>query len=134
MVSGGDVFCMNTDVVTHIAVQSANEKNADIFFQHILGCTVDRQFSLSADMSEKIFNIRKQCFVKTYKFGDMIFEVFITDKVAHVQYEHICLCIRNIQKFLGKCRTYDIKLMSLKENGKEYLFIKDFSGYVYEIK
>lgn len=134
MVSGGDVFCMNTDVITHIAVQSADEKNADIFFQHILGCTVDRQFSLSADMSEKIFNIRKQCLVKTYRFGDTIFEVFITDEVAHVQYEHICLSIKDKQNFLEKCHVYGIELMSLKENGKEYLFIKDFSGYVYEIK
>jgi len=125
---------MNTSVVTHIALQSVSEKDADIFFQKILGCKVIRQFVIPVDLSEKIFGIKKENTVKWYSNENMVFEIFITKKMPRVCYEHICISVANKEDFLNTCNQYGIKTVSVSGKNKNYIFIRDFSGYLYEVK
>ncbi len=125
---------MDASVVTHIALHGANEKDTDIFFQEILGCTPKRQFVMPTDLSEKIFGVKEESIVKWYTCENIVFEIFITKKIPSVCYEHICISVKNKDDLINKCNQYGIKVMIIDGNNKKYLFIRDFSGYLYEIK
>lgn len=124
----------NNSTLLHIALQYEDEQKADVFFRDILDFDTIKEFVLLKKFSKKVFNINKDVKVKAYSNGNTVFEVFITAKKPRVGYEHCCLLVKNKVDLLNKCRKYGIKIIVFQMNNKEYIFIKDFSGYFYEIK
>jgi len=118
----------------HIALQYEDEKTADVFFNIILGMDKVREFTLFEKFSEFIFNIKENVKVVTYTNSQVNFEIFITGIKPKIGYEHYCLLIEDKDRVKSECRKYGLRVIELSMNNKEYLFIKDFSGYLYEIK
>lgn len=118
----------------HIALQFSDRKQAEIFFTKILGIELNKTFTLSKELSNDIFGIKKEVTVDVYGNNKACFEVFITKiKIEH-RYEHTCVEIDNKEEFIKKCRNYKIKPIFVKKGIKTLLFIKDFSGNLFEIK
>ncbi len=118
----------------HVALQYSDRKKADIFFNKILGLSLDKSFSLSKDLSKDIFGISQEVIVEVYKNDAACFEVFITDIQTDYSFEHTCIEIENKVEFLKTCKSYGIDPIFVKKGDKTLLFIKDFSGYLFEIK
>lgn len=125
---------MNNIVITHVALQSTDEQKADIFFRDVLGLAVYKERILYADRAEKIFGIKQDIKVKSYSNEHTVFEIFITKIRPSIHYEHVCLSVENKEDLIKKCIQYGIKINKADVNEKDFLFIKDFSGYIYEIK
>ena len=121
-------------IISHIALHYANEEQADIFFGKVLGLKQEKEFVLYSDFSKMLFGIRKDIKVKVFSNNKTVFEIFITDIKSKMTFEHICLSIRDIKGLIRKCKRYGITILTIKRNSKKYLFIKDTSGYLYEIK
>ena len=62
------------------------------------------------------------------------FEIFITKKEEKHGYGHICIDVNNKKEFLDRCKKYGIEPMIINKDGKNLLFVKDFSGNLFEIK
>ena len=60
--------------------------------------------------------------------------VFITNIQTKYNYEHTCIEIYNKVEFIKRCKKYKIEPIYVKKDNKTLLFIKDFSGYLFEIK
>lgn len=120
--------------ILHIALHSLSEKKAEIFFGKVLNLKQEKEFILSSDLSNLFFNIRKEIKVKVFSDNEITFEIFITDKKPKPAFEHVCLLVQNIKDLIKRCKRYKIKMLTAKINNKNYLFIRDFSGYLYEIK
>ena len=118
----------------HVALQYSDRKKADIFFNKILGLSLDKSFSLSKDLSKDIFGVSEEVTVDVYKSDAACFEVFITDIQTDYSFEHTCIEIDNKVEFLKTCKSYGIDPIFVKKGDKTLLFIKDFSGYLFEIK
>lgn len=121
-------------IISHIALHYANEEQADIFFGKVLGLKQEKEFVLSPDFSKMLFSIRKNIKVKVFSNNKTVFEIFITDIKSKMTFEHVCLSIYNVKGLIRKCKRYGIIILTVKRNSKEYLFIKDPTGYLYEIK
>jgi len=126
-------MCEKT-TLQHVALQYTDSKKADIFFTKILGLTLEKEFCLSEDLSNEIFKIRENVDIKVYGNEQVTFEIFISQKPKNISYEHTCIEIQNKEKFIERCKRYNIKPMFVKKGEKTLLFVKDFSDNLFEIK
>jgi catechol 2,3-dioxygenase-like lactoylglutathione lyase family enzyme len=118
----------------HIALQYSDRKKAEIFFTKILLIPLNKTFTLSKDLTDDIFNINEQVTVDVYSNKNAYFEIFITKFNKKYSFEHTCIEVNNKEEFVERCKKYRIKPNFVKKGNKELLFIRDFSGNLFEIK
>ncbi|MEW5767584.1 MAG: VOC family protein [bacterium] len=118
----------------HIGLEATDKEKAAIFFEEILGIPKVKSFTLSSDLAEAIFGPAKEIEVETFAGEGIIIEVFITDQKVRPLYSHVCLVVPNRPELITKCEAYGIIPNVVKKGDKELLFIRDFSGNLFEIK
>jgi len=123
-----------TTSLLHIGIQYYDKEKAELFFTKILNMPKTRSFTVSEELSKKIFGISKDVNVDVYSNNNTIFEVFITEKKSKQYYEHICIEIDNKDEFVKKCKKYGLKPNIIKKGEKNLLFVKDFANNLYEVK
>ena len=112
----------------------SDREKAEIFFTSILEIPKVKSFSLTADLSDAIFSLRRPVEIDVYDNGSIAIEVFITGENKPPGFEHTCIEVKNIPKLIERCKQYGLTPSTIKKGEKDLLFIKDFSGNVYEIK
>jgi hypothetical protein len=118
----------------HIALQNSDKKQAEIFFTKILKLPLIKTFTISDELSNEIFGFNQDVIVDVYGNEESCFEVFISKKQINKGYEHTCIEINDKKNFINKCKRYKIEPIFVKKGTKTLLFIKDFSGNLFEIK
>ena len=121
-------------LLNHVALQCSNKEKAEIFFTKILGISKVKNFAISEGLSESIFAINKRIEIEVYDNGMTRFEVFIGQSNRTPGYEHICIEVDNKKEFIDRCKKYGIEPLVIKKEGKDLLFVRDFSNNLYEIK
>ncbi len=125
---------MNQVKLNHIALQSTSIEKSDLFFSKILGIPKIREFKLSKELSEKIFDLPTEVTVCVYDNEKCKFEVFITKKKQNFSFNHVCIEINNREELIKKCKLNNLEVRLVEKKDKTLLFIKDFFGNIYEIK
>jgi len=120
--------------VNHIALQYSDRKKAEIFFTDILGIPKIRSFTLSDQLSEKVFGIEKTIDVDVFDNESVRFEIFITDQKNKPSFVHTCIEIDNKEEFISSCKKNGLDPYIIPKGEKELLFVKDFSDNLYEVK
>ncbi|MFX1337533.1 MAG: VOC family protein [Promethearchaeota archaeon] len=122
----------------HIAVASNSEADSDKFFIDLLGLRKTRSFTVSTDLMEQFFDIKKDQTIIRYENNEISFEVFITDDYSKAKdvFTHVCLIIEERDEFVNKSLSmgYTTIKVPRKDGVGYYLFIKDTYGNLYEIK
>ncbi|MBU1487784.1 VOC family protein [bacterium] len=121
-------------MLNHIGLEVTDKEKARIFFEEILGIPKVRGFTLSSDLAYAIFGRREEVETETFTKEDISFEVFIAKERANLIYAHTCLEVQNREEILAKCKSYGLTPNIVKKGEKELLFIRDFSGNLFEIK
>ena len=121
-------------LLNHVALQCLNKEEAGIFFTKILGSPLVKNFTISEGLSESIFGINKRVEVEVYDNGKTRFEVFIGQSNRAPGYEHICIEVEDKKGFIDRCKKYGREPLIVKKEGKDLLFVRDFSNNLYEIK
>ena len=123
-------------IINHVAVRCETEKEADRFFQEVLLVKRTRDFVVSADVTKTIFGVQKECKVLIYKNKDFHFEVFITEngEETRIRFYHICLEIIDREKLIERAKKHDIEITLVPRGERTLLFLRDYSGNIYEIK
>ena len=118
----------------HVALNYSDKEKADIFFTKILDLKLQKSFILNPELSKQIFNINEQ--VDVFVYGDefTVFEVFITEKKVKHSFEHVCIKVNDKKEFIDKCKKYLLEPYQINKDEKKLLFVKDFSGNLYEVK
>lgn len=126
---------MNKEIsLNHVGLQCLERKKAEIFFTKVLQIPKIRTFEVSEELSEAIFGIKNSVEIDVYDNGKTKFEVFITKKMKDFFYEHVCLEVDNKKEFIKRCKKYGIEPLLVRKEGKDLLFIRDFSDNLYEVK
>ena len=124
--------------IEHVAIGYNSEEEADKFFSDLLGLKKIRSKSVSEDLMQSFFGVKKKSKFVIYGDKDSSFEVFITndDSKAHDIYSHFCLLIENRDEFVAKASSmgFDVIKVPRKEGEGYYLFVKDIFDNLYEIK
>ncbi len=120
--------------LNHVALQCSDKEKALIFFTKILKIPIVKNFTISKELSSKIFGINDRIEVDVFDNGKARFEVFIKNKTYKAEFEHICIEVEDKKEFVNNCKKYGLKPFLVKKNEKDLLFVRDFSDNLYEIK
>ncbi|MFW6149141.1 MAG: VOC family protein [Atribacterota bacterium] len=121
-------------LLNHVGIQCSDRKKTEVFFTQILEIPKLKSFTISEDLSESIFGITKKVVLDVYDNGKVKFEVFINDGNSNPNFEHTCIEVENKKEFIRRCMKYGINLLIIKKEGKDLLFVSDFSHNLYEVK
>ena len=118
----------------HVALQCNDKEKVETFFTEVLGLPIKKKFTVSRELSEAIFGIDESVEVEVYGNNETRFEIFITQTEEKRGYGHVCIEIDNKKKFIDRCEHYSIKPIVTTKGGKNLLFVRDFTGNLFEIK
>ncbi|MEA2055701.1 MAG: VOC family protein [Candidatus Thermoplasmatota archaeon] len=121
-------------LLNHVALQCDNGKKAEIFFTKVLEIPLERSFDIPAKLSNAIFGINEDVDVQVYDNRKTRFEIFVTKKTKEKSFVHTCIEVDDKNKFISRCKDNGIEPIVVKKREKTLLFVKDYSGNLFEIK
>jgi catechol 2,3-dioxygenase-like lactoylglutathione lyase family enzyme len=121
-------------VMNHVAVECFDQQSADLFFMTILGMQKRKSTLLSKELSIAIFRIDAPVSFQSYENERTRIEVFIKKSKREPSYAHLCIEVDDKDDFIAQCTRYGLKPFFVDKEGKQLLFVRDFSENLYEIK
>jgi len=125
---------MKEKIFNHVAVTINNLSEIKDFYVNILGLEIIKKFTLSKDISNKIFNIEKETEVTVIGKDDFSMEIFKSNKTSHYDFQHVCITVNNREKVIQKARKNNYPCTIIKRDTSDAVFIKDKSNNLFEIK
>ena len=119
--------------ITHIALTYENKKDAEIFFNKILGLKLTKSFTLSEKLTENLFGVKEEIEVDVYSNDSSNFEIFYSKRKNIHFFDHTCIKLSNKEDFIKKCKDNKINPIFIKKGIKTLLFVRDFAGNLFEI-
>ncbi|HEX7502007.1 MAG TPA: VOC family protein [Acidobacteriota bacterium] len=122
--------------IIHIGMGASSEKNADLFFQDLLGLGKAAPVSLASKFSRSIFAIDRELKIIHYTDAAVHFEVFIDPsyKAPEPTVLHSCLEVDDQAGFLKKCAELGLKVNRIPRGDSFIIFITDLDGNLFEVK
>jgi len=121
-------------LLNHVALKCNDEEGAKTFFTDILGIPLIKKFAISGDLSEAIFGIKGNVDILVYDNNETRFEVFIGQVGKKHGYEHTCIEVDDKSEFIDRCKKHEIEPISVNKEGRDILFVRDYSGNLFEVK
>ena len=120
-------------IVQHVALQCPNEAWADTFFTKVLGIPKVKSTMLPAQLCAAIFQIDRPVQMLTYDNGEARFEVFLTSEPVASSYVHVGVAVDSTSDFVARCQAEGLTPFFVQKETKQLLFVRDFSGNLFEI-
>lgn len=123
-------------ILRHMALTCSSEEKSDKFYKNLLGLRKLEPKTLSHTLSQAIFNVDSELKVINYMDEYVHFEIFITFPYNSniSQIGHVCLEVKNLEVFLGKCRSMDVEIIQVPKGDALITFVRDYDGNLFEIK
>jgi len=125
---------MKEKIFNHVAVTINNLSEIKDFYVNILGLEIIKKFTLSKDISNKIFNIEKETEVIVIGKDDFSMEIFKSNKTSYYDFQHVCITVNNREKVIKKAQENNYPCTIIKRDTSDAVFIKDKSNNLFEIK
>jgi catechol 2,3-dioxygenase-like lactoylglutathione lyase family enzyme len=122
--------------ILHIGVGASSEKNADLFFQDLLGLGKAAAVTLAAKLSRSIFAVDRELKIIHYTDDAVHFEVFIDPsyKAPAPTVLHSCLEVDDQAGLLARCAELGLKVSRTPRGDAFIIFISDLDGNLFEVK
>lgn len=124
-------------LIQHVALSMDTKDHARSFYQELLNGELIKEFVISKSLVEKIFSIKifdDHISVMVFEIENLLFEIFISNKKISTGFNHVCISVENLNGFMKQCQSMNITILKIPKNDKTLIFIKDFSGNLFEIK
>lgn len=121
-------------IIQHVALEYSDKETADRFFSEILGMEKIKTTILPRALSFSIFGIDSDVDMVVYANETSRFEVFIHPKRKEHGFAHVGLKITDQDECVARCKTHGLKPFFIQKNDKQLLFVRDFSGNLFEIQ
>lgn len=118
----------------HIALSVSDYKEIEKFYTNILGMKQIKNFVLRKELADNIFDINEEITVFLLQNDELIFEIFITTGYRKKAFDHICISIKNREKFIDKVLLNGYNVIRIEREIFDLIFIKDKDGNIFEIK
>lgn len=120
----------------HIGLGASSERNADLFFQELLGLAKAAPVQLPAALCRGIFAIDRELTIVNYADEGARFEVFIDPCYRAPQRTvlHSCLEVDDLAGLLARCHGAGLKVNRTPKGDSLVTFICDLDGNSYEVK
>ena len=123
-------------ILRHVALTGSSEEKSDKFYHTLLGLQKSEPKTLPLTLSKAIFDINSELKIINYLDEYLHFEIFLTSYTINKarKIAHVCLEVDDLEAFLEKCRTLQVKIVQIPWKDKLLTFISDDDGNLFEIK
>jgi catechol 2,3-dioxygenase-like lactoylglutathione lyase family enzyme len=120
----------------HIGLTSRSEKSSDRFFGELLGLKKLELKTVSAALSQAIFNVNADLKIVNYTGDHVHFEIFIgaPGNGGTAQIPHVCLGVKDLAAFIEKCNSLNERVLQVPRGESLLTFVRDGDGNLFEIK
>lgn len=118
----------------HIALSVSDQQEIEKFYSNILEMKQIKNFVLGRDLADNIFGIDEEINVFLLQKDKVVFEIFITTVSKKQAFDHVCISINNRENFINKVIKSGYKVIRIKREFFDLIFIKDKDGNIFEIK
>ncbi|MEA1897975.1 MAG: VOC family protein [Bacteroidota bacterium] len=118
----------------HIALSVSDNKEIKKFYTNILGMKQIKTFVLRKGLAVNIFGVNEEITVFLLQRDKVIFEIFITTGYRKQAFDHVCISLKNREKFINKVLLNGYKVIRIERELFDLIFIKDKDGNIFEIK
>ena len=120
--------------LAHIALSVSDYKEIEKFYTNVLGMKQIKNFVLKKGLAANIFGINEEITVFLLQRDKVVFEIFITTEYRKQAFDHVCISIKNREEFINKVLLKEYKVIRIKRELFDLIFIKDKDGNIFEIK
>ena len=120
--------------LAHIALSVSDYKEIEKFYTNVLGMKQIKNFVLRKNLASNIFGINEEIIVFLLQRDKVVFEIFITTVYRKQAFDHVCISIKNREKFINKVLLNGYKVIRIEREIFDLIFIKDKDGNIFEIK
>jgi catechol 2,3-dioxygenase-like lactoylglutathione lyase family enzyme len=120
-------------IVQHVALEYSSKEKADLFFAGIFGMEKVKTALLPRALSFAIFGIDSDVEMVTYRNETACFEVFLHERRREYSFTHLGVHVHDKDAFVTRCKDHGLKPFLIQKNDKQLLFVRDFSGNLFEI-
>jgi catechol 2,3-dioxygenase-like lactoylglutathione lyase family enzyme len=123
-------------ILQHVALTSSSEEDSDKFYQTLLGLQKSKPKTIPPALSKAIFDIDSELTIVNYRDEYLHFEIFLTryNRNSVRKIDHVCLEVDDLEVFLEKCRTLQVKIVQVPKEDRLLTFISDYDDNFFEIK
>ena len=124
-------------LIQHVALCIDSKEHAELFYQDLLHADFVKEFNISKLLIKQIFSIepdQEQTSVMVFKTENILFEIFISKRILQTNFNHVCISVDNLTTFTQECQSKNVPVLKIPKDNKTLIFIKDFSGNLFEIK
>ncbi len=118
----------------HIALSINHSEDIDKLYKDIFGMEEVKSFVLDRSLSKSIFTIDQDVSVQLLKRGEVLFELFITDKIQPMTFNHVCLAFSDRKEVCKAAQLSGYTVIEKQKGQSTLLFIKDKSNNIFELK
>ncbi|RLD75659.1 MAG: hypothetical protein DRJ07_17690 [Bacteroidetes bacterium] len=118
----------------HIALSVSDHKEIEKFYTNVLGIEQIKNFILRKELAANIFGINEEITVFLLQKDKVVFEIFITTEYRKQTFDHICISVKNREKFISKALLGGYKVTRIERELFDLIFVKDKDGNIFEIK
>jgi catechol 2,3-dioxygenase-like lactoylglutathione lyase family enzyme len=119
--------------LAHIALSVSDHKEIEKFYTNVLGMKQIKTFVLRKGLAANIFEINKEITVFLLQRDKVVFEIFITTGYRKQAFDHVCISIKNREKFINKVLLNGYKVIRIEREIFDLIFIKDKDENIFEI-
>ena len=117
---------------TGFTVRSKEEIKS--FYSDILNMDMIRNFQLDGKLSKLLFNVNREIDVYQMQKDEVMFEVFIYEEMITPVINHICMALENRELAAQRANEKNYKVVRIKREKNDLIFIYDKDGNIFEIK
>ena len=123
-------------ILRHVALTCSSEEKSDKFYKSLLELQKSESKIIPPALSKALFDIDTELKIINYRNESLHFEIFFTghNNSSIRRIEHVCLEVDDLDVFLEKCRTLQVKVVQVPKEEKLLTFISDDDGNLFEIK
>ena len=118
----------------HVALTITDPEEITDFYQDILGMQKVKAFKLTKALAFTIFGFNKEVSINLLEQEKVFFEIFIVAEQESTAFNHICISIKNREEIINKALQKAYKVVRIKREIFDLIFIKDKSGNIFELK
>jgi len=120
-------------MIKHIGLAIHDPSEITNFYQNVLGLTIEKEFTLTKDLNQKLFGFYEEVPVTRMSNNNMILEIFVTTLPSTNSYAHICVEVENRESLIEKVKMNNYQCTVIKRNSHPLVFIQDKFGNNFEI-
>jgi catechol 2,3-dioxygenase-like lactoylglutathione lyase family enzyme len=120
--------------LNHIGLNISDVSEVKHFYQDVLGLQLERGFDISRPVSQKFFGINGATKVFIVRNAHLRLELFVYDSPLKMGYGHLCVEVADREQTVLKCEEKLYRILRMKREKGDLLFVKDKAGNIFELK